>query len=62
MKKLNVGFAWAQDGMLKLAKAELGGVHIIADICPCTHENIDEMIKSLQELKENLRTVKDKLH
>lgn len=62
MTKPNIGFAWAQDGMLKLARAVNGGVEIIADVCPVTPDNIDHLIKSLQELKENIRTIHQKLH
>lgn len=62
MNKPNIGFAWANDGMLKLARAVEGGVEIIADICPVTHENVEHLIQSLQALKDNIRTVHQKLH
>lgn len=62
MNKPNIGFAWADDGMLKLARAVEGGVVIIADVCPVTHENVDHLIASLQDLKVNMREHHQKLH
>lgn len=56
------GFAWGSDGMLKLARATQSGIEIVADICPVTHQNVDLLIKSLQDLKENIKSVHQKLH
>lgn len=60
--ELHVGFAWAQDGRLKLAKAVPEGIQLVADVCDCTHENVDALIQSLHELKQNMRDTFQKLH
>lgn len=62
MTQFNIGFAWGPDGMLKLARAVDGGIELIADVCPVTHENVEHLIQSLQALKDNIKVVHQKLH